>query len=917
MRGSTRSRSFGALLGAAALLAGALAGAPAQPAAPAPVVVQEPGSGDPAKRGSLRLTGSGDEQVLIWRSPVALPVTDARPEFRIGRVLLGHPEVGPDGRTLSLPVDDIDAGRVSVWLSGRRLDVRSAKGPDGTTGPAELAPVGPTVVPAADPGLPGSLATATFDYRAARLPWPEYRGALEVVGHVVLPEDAVDAPLVLILHGRHLACYGSEPGDDYGWPCRGESKPVPSHLGYDYLQRVLASQGYATVSVAANGINAQDWVSADGGASARSALVRHHLELLAQWTADADRRRWYDRLDLQRTVLIGHSRGGEGVNQAAVETGQAAPYRLVGQTLIAPTNFSFQAAGYLPTVTLLPYCDGDVFDLQGQRYVDAAATLTDDDPSLRSSVLMRGANHNFFNTEWTPGLSQAPSNDDWYDQDHPLCGRRASETRLSAAEQRRAGRTFIGASVAAFVHGDRAAVDIVDSPVPVRIPAAGNAVAWTHAIGGNRTRVALGDGAVPRGNATRCRALTPGSGATTATPRCGLAYARPLHWIEAPRRFASVQAASLAAGVPLHLRVGWTEPGRSGGYTFGAPLNLSAEGATLDLRVLGDPEAATTRFAVRLIDTDGDAWNSTAVELQKRPGGRQLAALHAQTVRIRTGGVAPGVDLDSIAAVELYQVSREGSLWVLDASVRRAGLAPVPDVTLPSITLGRLRVQEGDSPARRVGRVPFRVNGTVTEPASFGVSIDQQSFGNTPALTGLVELVPGQVRGVVEVPFHADDSYGRRHLVQLVFGAGLDDVTMRTYAGRLLIVEDDPVPTIELRAASSRVRYGEDIRVVVELSEPITYDTLIHLQLIRAPGTPPLRTDDVSRRWLERRGGDPEPGRALAEALPHVGVRVDRDKRRAVLVIPTRVRGQGQELRTLRVQARGWGGTRQLTIRVR
>jgi hypothetical protein len=565
-------------------------------------------------------------------------------------------------------------------------------------------------------------------------------------------------------------------------------------------------------------------------------------------------------------------------------------------------------------VTLLPYCDGDVFDLQGQRYVDAAATLTDDDPSLRSSVLMRGANHNFFNTEWTPGLSEAPSSDDWFNQKHPLCGRKASETRLSAAEQRRAGRTFIGASVAAFVHGDQAAVDTVDSPVPVRIPAAGNAVAWTHAIGGNRTRVALGEGAVPRGNATQCRALTPGSGPTTAVPRCGLEYARQLHWINAPRRFATVQAASLAAGTPRHLRMTWSDPFGSGGFTFGTPLDLSAAGSTLDLRVLGDPEAATTRFAVRLIDTDFNEWKSVPVELQKRPGGRQLAALHAQTVRIRTGNVPPEVDLDSIAAVELYQVSRKGSLWVLDASVRRTGLAPVPDVTLPSITMGRLRMEEGDSPTRRIARLPFRVNGTLTEPASFGVSIDQE---RGPALTELVELVPGQTGGEVEVPYRADDSYGRRQLVHFVFGAGLDDVTMKTYAGRLRIDEDDPAPTVELSAASARVRYGEDIRVEVELSAPITHDTSVHLRLARVPGTRPLRTDDVPRRWLERRGGDAEPGRALAEALPHVSVRVDRDRLRAVLVIPTRVRREEQGLRTLRVRTLGRGETEQATVQVR
>src|SRR5690606_11404027 len=115
--------------------------------------------------------------------------------------------------------------------------------------------------------------------------------------------------------------------------------------------------------------------------------------------------RWSGRLDPDRVVLVGHSRGGEGVNQAVGDTGGSAPYSVVGQFLIAPTDFAAQTAGYMPTAVALPYCDGDVSDLQGQKYVDASVGLSDGDNSLRSSVLVRGANHNYFNTEWTPGIS--------------------------------------------------------------------------------------------------------------------------------------------------------------------------------------------------------------------------------------------------------------------------------------------------------------------------------------------------------------------------------------------------------------------------------------------------------------------------------------------------------------------------------
>ena len=90
-------------------------------------------------------------------------------------------------------------------------------------------------------------------------------------------------------------------------------KPVPSYLGYDYVQRRLASQGYVTVSISADAINALDFRDADGGAAARAALVRDHLRA---WVGFADSAT--HPADLSNVVLVGHSRGGEGVNRASL-----------------------------------------------------------------------------------------------------------------------------------------------------------------------------------------------------------------------------------------------------------------------------------------------------------------------------------------------------------------------------------------------------------------------------------------------------------------------------------------------------------------------------------------------------------------------------------------------------------------------
>ena len=124
-------------------------------------------------------------------------------------------------------------------------------------------------------------------------------------------------------------------------------------------------------------------------------------------------------------------------------------------------------------VVLLPYCDGDVSDLQGQAYVDAARDAGND-PVLRSAVLVFGANHNFFNAEWTPGVAVAPAFDDWGDNTDQVCGNKAGTTRLTAAAQRQVGTTYVAAAAAVFVAGNTGPLPLLDG-TNVRAASAGTA----------------------------------------------------------------------------------------------------------------------------------------------------------------------------------------------------------------------------------------------------------------------------------------------------------------------------------------------------------------------------------------------------------------------------------------------------------
>lgn len=890
-RANTRSRGrLPALLAALACLVATLAVPVAADGAPPGPVPDDPGRSREPGRWSVQRDPSGVR--LVWRSPGPLPVTDARPEFRLDGQVLGHPSLDERGRSLSLelgPRPAIDADDVQVWLGPRRLDAPAgrAAAPLPHAGEALRQLVDSAVPPQDDPGEPGPLAVRSFSYTADSLPWKGFSEPLEMLGEAVLPRGVSNAPVVVFLHGRHYYCYGE--GDTGDWPCSGRSKPVPSHLGYRYLQRLLASQGYATVSISANAINAQDWRSADGGARARAALVRHHLELLAQWSRDPGNRRWYGRLDLDQVVLVGHSRGGEGVNQAAVEAAATRSYRLRGQVLLAPTDFGYQTAGYLPTQVVLPYCDGDVSDLQGQRFVDAAPVLAPDDPALRSSVLLLGANHNFFNTEWTPGRSVAPSFDDWFDPTDPVCGRRASPTRLSAAEQRRAAKTLVAAGVHAFLARDtRQALAWLDSGDPVALPEAGPAVALTGALGGRRRTARLGSGPVVTGRATPCRAgyvYRP----EPVRPLCGLSrdYRQP-HWTRAATVGVTPQAAYTAAGLPGVTRLAWAGPGVRGGLALPVPVDLSRAGTTLDLRVVADPTKPAARFRV-VLGSGGRRWAGPVRTLTPLPGRSWLATLWGQTVRVDPDDFAGHVNLRRVDRVLLESVSPSGRVWVLDVSRRLPGLAAVPDRSLPRLRLGRVAQPEGSR--NGIARLPFRVLGDVRAPARFAVAVDLLSFGDgRRPRYDVVAVSPGQRTGTIAVPYQGDRRDDLAVQAQQVVAVPLRGITSSDYHGAVVIADDDPAPTVTLRPARSRIGYGDEAVFEIALSAPVDYYIPNRVRAVRVPGLRPLRTSDVPVSWLRDHIGEVPPDVPLAGVWTWDAVHLPPGATRATVSVPTRSR---------------------------
>ena len=242
--------------------------------------------------GTWQVTRSGPGTYQVrWRSPRRLPVTSDRATIVLDGAPIGVPLLGADGRTVETTVraaERPDPADLDVVLSGDRLD---QPGLDQTTDTAPPTTPRRSALLADDPAQPGAYDVVSSDYELDPVKLPRMQQPIEMVGHVVEPAPTADTgprPLVVFLHGRHSYCYDptDSGADGWDWPCQPPLAEIPSHLGYDYIQQVLASQGFATVSVRVNGINAQDFRLADGGADARAEIVQRHLD---HWTTLAQR----------------------------------------------------------------------------------------------------------------------------------------------------------------------------------------------------------------------------------------------------------------------------------------------------------------------------------------------------------------------------------------------------------------------------------------------------------------------------------------------------------------------------------------------------------------------------------------------------------------------------------------------------
>jgi hypothetical protein len=327
-----------------------------------------------------------------------------------------------------------------------------------------------------DPGVAGPFAVTKGEYNfgdaAAILP-TSFPGPVESRASVHYPTGLSGGPypVIVLLHGRHSTCYSSPTDVRLEWPCTGGRVSIESFQGYDYHARFMASHGYIVISVSCNGINSKDNSTADLGGTARGELMQYHLNLWNTWNTTGGApaslgspTMFVGKVDMQRIGTMGHSRGGEGViYHALLNQSLGSPYGIKAVLSLAPIDYNRRVLNNIPLMNIAPYCDGDVVGLNGVHFYDDARYLDTMDEAPKHNVLMLGANHNFYNTVWTPGSYPAGGSDDWGSTPDPHCkASTPGNKRFDTTKQKMAYNTYAAAFFRRYVGGEQQFAPILE-----------------------------------------------------------------------------------------------------------------------------------------------------------------------------------------------------------------------------------------------------------------------------------------------------------------------------------------------------------------------------------------------------------------------------------------------------------------------
>ncbi|NES23010.1 MAG: MFS transporter [Symploca sp. SIO3E6] len=297
-------------------------------------------------------------------------------------------------------------------------------------------------------GLSGWLRTQYYGFGADALP---------LQACVWYPDGDGSFPLILIVHGNHAMENYSDPG-------------------YEYLGELFASRGYIFASVDENFLNVSMAnfanpiaLSLEEENDARGWLLLKHLQQWREWN-DNPNHIFGGKVDMNRIVLMGHSRGGEAVATAALFNSLSHypddasvtfdfGFNLRGIVAIAPVD-----GRYKPREKRIPLVDVNYFTIHGSLDGDVESfmglsvyerlSFSRDKFHFKSSLYVHGANHSNFNTSW--GQCDIAAF---------LCWSLDTDSLMDAEEQRQIAKVYLSAFVETVMWEEKGYLPIFSNPV--------------------------------------------------------------------------------------------------------------------------------------------------------------------------------------------------------------------------------------------------------------------------------------------------------------------------------------------------------------------------------------------------------------------------------------------------------------------
>ncbi|GAA3894409.1 hypothetical protein GCM10022381_40080 [Leifsonia kafniensis] len=758
-----------------------------------------------------------------------LPIVNDAPTLLIDGTDIGLAVESADGLSLAVVTSDpavVNATTVTKgWSSGE--DDKAAEATETPVTPAvpenkallkqlKSLPLAEDT-PAADPATLGAytVTEAEYDFGDQAVPLAAIGGLRgELTGKMYLTNAEGARPTVVLMHGRHTSCSGSG-ANPLRWPCGPTQMNIRSYLGYEGTARALASNGYNVLSIAVNAVNSNDnQLALDYGAQARGQEVLDTLTMLQN--ASAGTAVSYDdittatatvpsttttrtlddallrattrtdqpaaasgvtaaslvgRFDLAHVGIMGHSRGGEGVVSAAtLNQGLATPFGIEAVLPLAPVDFGRMTLPDLPTAVFLPYCDGDVSNQQGQHFIDDSRNAFDDNV-LRSAVWVMGANHNFFNTVWTPGKYPAATGDDWSVNDKTSTCSTTDSTRLTADQQYQVGVSYMAGFFRLTMGGETQFQSLFDGSVKPNTSSTSFADVRVMASQPQQNTSTIAD-------FTSQNSLIRTYGAATA-PVCTNLTGRTL-----PQALPFCATSKLSAQVP-HWTPGsfapnvpefpvtkflWTGASASDPtvastgelrVTVPKAQRDASQYSQLTVKTAPDESVPTgTDFTVTVVDGDGatssvlaSAINPSAIN--RMPGGSHttLNKVVLQQLTIPTSSLT-GINLADVREIRFTaaigaDTTGTGGVYLSDLAFDTPGVGTPVIATRTTVNVGATSVEEGNGPG--TADVPVYLSRADDKTVTAYVSVIGSATGKVGLGMEKVVFAPGETCKAITV----------------------------------------------------------------------------------------------------------------------------------------------------------------------